>query len=87
MLEELFLRAAVITSDNTSLKEVAGNAAMFIDPFSEEDMVRAMTELEKSEAKRKALAELGFERVKSFSWKETAQETLKIYKAAVDNER
>ncbi|HNZ28757.1 MAG TPA: glycosyltransferase family 1 protein, partial [Candidatus Goldiibacteriota bacterium] len=87
VLEAFSCGLPVITSDNTSLKEVAGNAAMFIDPFSEEDMVRAMTELEKSEAKRKALAELGFERVKSFSWKETAQETLKIYKAAVDNER
>jgi len=86
VLEAFACGLPVITSDNTSLKEVAGDAAMFIDPFSAEDMVRAMTELEKSEVKRKALTELGLERVKTFSWKETAQETLKIYTSAVKNE-
>ena len=80
VLEAFACGLPVITSGNTSLAEVAGNAAMFIDPFSIEDIVKGMVELEKSVAKRKSLIAKGLEREKSFSWKQTAYETLNIYK-------
>jgi glycosyltransferase involved in cell wall biosynthesis len=86
VLEAFACGLPVITSDNTSLKEVAGDAALFIDPFSLEDIVRGMTEFEKSEIKRRMYIERGYERVKEFSWKETAEETLKIYRRLVKNE-
>jgi glycosyltransferase involved in cell wall biosynthesis len=86
VLEAFACGLPVITSDNTSLKEVAGDAAFFIDPFSVEDILRGMTELEKSEIKRRMFTERGYERVKEFSWKETAEETLKIYRRLVEDE-
>ena len=80
VLESFACGLPVVTSDNTSLKEVAGNAAVFIDPYSVEDIVKGLVELEKSEAKRKELIEKGFERLKSFSWKKAAEETLNVYR-------
>jgi glycosyltransferase involved in cell wall biosynthesis len=72
----------VVTSNNTSLAEISGGAAMLIDPFSVEDIVRGLLEVEKSAAKRKMLVEKGLKRASEFSWKITAQETLKIYEQA-----
>ncbi len=79
VLEAFLCGLPVVTSNNTSLSEVAGDAAMLIDPFSVEDIVRGLDELEKSESKRESLKEKGFKQAEKFSWKETAEETLKIY--------
>lgn len=79
VLEAFACGLPVITSDNTSLKEVAGDAAYFIDPFSVEDIVKGMVELEKSENKMQSLTAKGFVQADKFSWKETAKETLKVY--------
>jgi glycosyltransferase involved in cell wall biosynthesis len=79
VLEAFACGLPVITSDNTSLKEVAGDAAYFIDPFSVEDMVRGMAELEKSSSKMQALTAKGFKQADKFSWADTARATLKVY--------
>jgi glycosyltransferase involved in cell wall biosynthesis len=86
VLEAFSCGLPVVTSNNTSLSEVAGDAAMLIDPFSVEDIVRGLAELEKSEAKRYSLAEKGFKQAEKFSWKVTAQETLNIYRRLSNNE-
>jgi glycosyltransferase involved in cell wall biosynthesis len=85
VLEAFSCGLPVVTSNNTSLSEVAGDAAMLIDPFSVEDIVRGLVEVEKSEAKRKILVEKGIKRAAEFSWKTTAQETLKIYESTAAN--
>jgi glycosyltransferase involved in cell wall biosynthesis len=79
VLEAFACGLPVITSDNTSLKEVAGDAAYFIDPFSVADIVKGMVELEKSENRMQALTAKGFVQADKFSWKETAKATLKVY--------
>lgn len=80
VLEAFACGLPVVCSNTTSLGEVAGDAAMNIDPYSVEDITRAMTELEKSEAKRLQLRERGFKQLERFSWKEAAVKTLEIYK-------
>ncbi|MCE5301325.1 MAG: glycosyltransferase family 4 protein [Spirochaetia bacterium] len=89
VLEAFACGLPVVTSNNTSLSEISGDAAQFIDPFSVEDMVHGMIEVEKSEAKRQSLKEKGFIQAGKFSWKQTAQETLKIYEkvAAAGNKQ
>jgi glycosyltransferase involved in cell wall biosynthesis len=79
VLEAFSCGLPVVTSNNTSLAEVAGDGAQLIDPYSVEDIVHGLSEVEKSAAKRDALVEKGFKQVEKFSWKDTAQETLKIY--------
>lgn len=79
VLEAFACGLPVLTSGTTSLKELAGDAADFIDPFSVEDIVKGMAGLEKNEDRRRTLAEKGLKQAEKFSWKDTAKETLKVY--------
>lgn len=81
VLEAFSCGLPVVTSNNTSLAEVADDAAMLIDPYSVGDIERGLAELEKSQAKRYSLREKGFKQAEKFSWKQTARETLDIYKS------
>jgi len=62
----------VITSNVTSMPEVAGDAALLCDPFSVESITEAMTKIWSDPALRKNLVEKGLERQKMFSWENTA---------------
>ncbi len=85
VLEAFACGVPVITSDGTSLSEIAENAAYLVNPFSVDDIVHALLELERNEAKRKILIEKGLNRVKEFSWLKTAQETFELYKKVAEN--
>jgi glycosyltransferase involved in cell wall biosynthesis len=62
----------VITSNITSMPEVAGDAALLVDPFSVDDIAHAMTRIYKEDALREQLIRKGRERVQHFSWDATA---------------
>lgn len=62
----------VVTSNVTSLPEVAGDAAIFVDPFSIKDIKNALIKVAQDADLRNALIEKGFERSKSFSWEKSA---------------
>lgn len=83
VLEAFACGLPVVTADNTSLFEIAGGAAEIVDPFSVQDIVRGMEELHNNNARREGYIEKGLERVKEFSWKKAAQETLEVYKNLV----
>lgn len=63
----------VITSNVTSMPEIAGDATLLCDPFSVESISNAMQQIASSEALRKALIEKGILRAKDFSWEKTAE--------------
>lgn len=62
----------VITSNVTSLPEVAGDAAILVDPFSIDEIKNALKKIAEDANLRNALIEKGFERSKSFSWEKSA---------------
>ncbi len=62
----------VITSDVSSLPEAAGDAALFVDPFNEDEICSAMVHLAKDHELRLKLLHAGFENVKKYSWKKSA---------------
>lgn len=79
VLEAMGQGAAVITSNSTSLPEVAGDAAHFVNPFDELDLVRAFEKLAgdndyHAELKRRAEIQ-----AKKFSWEKSAAKVLNIY--------
>jgi len=80
MLEAMACGVPVITSNTSSMPEVAGSAAYIIDPFKPEEITSAMIILEKNQEQRKKLIEAGFKQAAKFSWKAMAQSVLKIYK-------
>jgi glycosyltransferase involved in cell wall biosynthesis len=71
ILEAFRCDTPVITSNVTSMPEVAGDAALLINPFNEASIAEGMMEI-LDENVRKTLIEKGRERVKDFSWDRAA---------------
>jgi len=75
--EAMSVGVPVITSDSTSLKEVAGGAALLIkDNFDVEKIYQAMKQLASDENLRQELIIKGREQAAKFSWHQCAEETL-----------
>lgn len=72
ILEAFKCETPVITSNVTAMPEVADDAALLVDPFSEASIAEGMTEM-LDENVREALIEKGRERVKDFSWDKAAE--------------
>lgn len=77
VLEAMSAGIPVICSNVTSLPEVAGDAAILINPENPEEIAGAMEKV-LDPATRQALIERGFVRAKEFSWQKTAQKTWEI---------
>lgn len=73
ILEAFHAETAVITSNVSSMPEVAGDAALFADPLDVDEIAAAMQQISIDTALRKKLIERGRERRKLFSWDHTAE--------------
>lgn len=83
VLEAMAASTPVITSNRSSLPEVAGHAAVLIDPESRKDLAAAMELVANDSGTRNLLIERGKKRAALFSWKKTAEQTLEVLRAAV----
>ncbi len=73
IVEAFYCDTPVITSNVTSMPEVAGDAALLIDPFSIDSIAEAMQKISTDEKLRNSLVEKGRERRKTFSWQKTSE--------------
>ena len=78
VLEAIACGTPVITSNISSLPEVAGDAALFVNPYEVKDIVEAMNRITEDEELRNQLIELGLKRAKEFSWEKTATQTIRV---------
>ncbi len=85
ILEAQACGVPVITSNVSSLPEVAGDSAMQVDPYKTEEIRDAVKKLLEDNNLRQTLIKKGFENIKRFSWKKCAEMTTKVYKE-VDNQ-
>lgn len=69
-----------IISNTSSMCEVGGDAAVYIDPYDVSDMKNKISSVIYSEEKKEELRTKGMEREKLFSWDKTAKETVDFYK-------
>jgi glycosyltransferase involved in cell wall biosynthesis len=76
----------VMTSYHSSLPEVAGDAAILVDPTDVDAIADAMLRLSQDEALRQKLIAAGYENVARFSWEKAAQETLAVLEKAMNKE-
>ena len=85
LLEAMTVGTPVIASRVSSLPEVAGEAALLVDPFDVDALAGAMGQIAGDETLRAALATArGYRRVRCFSWERAAQETLAVYREALE---
>ena len=66
------------------MPEVAGDAAILVDPRSPDSISKAMKNLSKNENLRQSLVKKGFERLRHFSWNKSASKTYNIIKATAN---
>lgn len=78
VLEAQACGTAVLTSTTSSLPEVAGDAALLVDPLDTAAMAAGIRRLAQDETLRKALGEKGLVNVRRFSWGDTAVQVLNL---------
>ncbi|MDO8657817.1 MAG: glycosyltransferase family 1 protein [Candidatus Levybacteria bacterium] len=76
VLEAMKYGCPVITSNSSSLPEAGGDAALYVDPLSVNDIKKNLELIINNSELRKELIRKGYEQVKKFSWEKTARETL-----------
>jgi glycosyltransferase involved in cell wall biosynthesis len=83
VLEAMTCGTPVITSPRGSLPEVAGDAALFVEPLDPEAICRAIIQVVTDKDKAEKMRKQGFDRVNMFSWHRAAEEMLQIYESVV----
>jgi len=85
VLEALASGAPVICSNTTSLPEVAGEAALLVDPLDPAAMAAAMARLASGEVSRDSLRAAGPRQARRFSWEASARKLLEIYRQSLES--
>jgi glycosyltransferase involved in cell wall biosynthesis len=83
IIEAFASQCPVITSNVTSIPEVAGDAAIQVSPLDIEEIHVAMENLIDSQELRNQLIQKGLERAEQFSWQNCAKQTLDVYRKTV----
>ena len=87
ILEAMACGTPVITSNISSMPEVAGDAAILVDPYDVDALAGAMHGVLTDKGLKESLVKKGLERVKHFSWKKCAEETIRVYEAACSSNK
>ncbi len=83
IVEAMACGCPVITSRTTSCGEVAGDAALKVDPLEIRELIDALEALLTRKDLRERHAGAGLKRAKVFSWERVAEQTLDVYREAV----
>jgi glycosyltransferase involved in cell wall biosynthesis len=83
-LEAMANNCVVLASNIPSLKEICDNAVVYFDPYSTADIAKRMEEICSIPLNHwDKYRQLGLERVKNFSWKKMAGQTLNVYEKCI----
>ncbi|MBC7226910.1 MAG: glycosyltransferase family 4 protein [Thermoflexales bacterium] len=86
VLEAMACGVPVVCSNTSSLPEVAGDAALLVDPADVRALAEAMERVLADEALRATLRTRGLERARQFTWEATARRTLEVYRRVVGSD-
>jgi glycosyltransferase involved in cell wall biosynthesis len=84
-LEAMACGCPVIISNRPSLPEIAGEAAMQVDPNNIGEIAATLYEVLANRELRKTLINKGLQRSAEFTWKRTAEQTLQVYHEVEEN--
>ena len=79
VVEAMACGVPVITSNVTSLPEIAGDAAYLVDPYNIEEIKKALIKVLFDQSLRRTLIEKGLSRARRFSWETVAKRMISIY--------
>jgi glycosyltransferase involved in cell wall biosynthesis len=79
VLEAMAAGVPVVCSNVAALPEVGGDAAVYFNPCSVQDMGEKMMRVAQDRSLRQEMRERGYENVKRFSWEATAKATMAVY--------
>jgi glycosyltransferase involved in cell wall biosynthesis len=79
ILEAMASGVPVITSTTASMPEVAGDAAMLVDPRDPEAIAAAIAQVLAEDHLRQTMIQKGLARAKRFTWERVAEQTLAVY--------
>ena len=79
LLEAMACGTPVITSNTSSMPEIAGSDAILVNPENIDDITHMMLRLETDNTFYERQKAIGLERAKLFSWQQTATQLLKVY--------
>jgi len=85
MLEAMKCGVPVIASDTSSMPEVAGDAAIFVNPFQAESIAIAIKSSLENENQRMEFIQKGLKRAEQFTWSNNALQTTQLYKLVMSN--
>jgi glycosyltransferase involved in cell wall biosynthesis len=79
VLEAMEAGTPVVASNAASIPEVGGDACAYFDPHAVEELVAQMERVLSDPPLQEELRRRGFRRATQFSWRQTAEETLRVY--------
>ena len=79
ILEAMACGTPVITSNLSSMPEIAGDAALTVNPYDVNEIAEAMEKVVSDSMLQQCLITNGLNRVENFSWENAAKQTLKVY--------
>ncbi len=83
VLESQKLGVPVLTSNTSSLPEVAGKGALFVDPYNLESIAYGMEAIAFDNKLRQELIKKGLENIQRFSWENAAQKLLSVFQKVI----
>lgn len=83
ILDSFACGTAVITSSISSMPEVGGDGALYVDPNSVEDIRKKIKMMMEDKSLREDLIKKGFHQAKRFSWQKAARETADLYRGLI----
>jgi glycosyltransferase involved in cell wall biosynthesis len=83
VLEAMVRGVPVLAADRTSIPEIAGDAALFVDPTDHGEVVSALERLCTDARLRADLSNRGTRRAQQFQWRQTAEQTARIFEQAL----
>ena len=84
-LEAMACGTPVLTSNNSSLPEVVGDAGVMVDPYKTEVLADIMYDILNDKNLQDKLRKKGLKRAKRFKWSKTAQKTWDVYQSIYNN--
>lgn len=84
-LEAMINGAPVVSSNVTCLPEIYGDAAEYFNPTNTIEMADTIERIINDPKRRKELIELGRKQAAKYSWKRTAEQTLKVYEESIES--